>query len=125
MSTTTPHASRAFSCPIHPAAVSAASPSSFKPKPYTTNETIAARAPSSSSSVARSSSSRTDRDARVEETIESINQSKNPILSFIHSILPRRLRLARLTLMCVCAAMRALRARLGTSSIFIRSIVAG
>jgi hypothetical protein len=25
--------------------------------------------------------------------------------------------------MCVCAAMRALRARLGTSSIFIRSIV--
>ena len=41
MSTTTPHASRAFSCPIHPAAVSAASPSSFKPKPYTTNEPIA------------------------------------------------------------------------------------
>jgi hypothetical protein len=34
-STTTPHASRAFSCPTRPAATSAADPSSFRPKPLT------------------------------------------------------------------------------------------
>ena len=112
MSHTTPHASQRRFLPDPSAAVSAASPSSFKPKPYTTNEPIARALVLVSHSLVVIP--RRSRRSRVEDTTHRIGskiENRSVDLDRAdHSFPPRPpSSRARLTLMCVCAAMRATR----------------